>query len=103
QRERFRPRGEISRRGECTVHALLSRRYSAIPVSSGAFADGGLQWSAASLLDLWQPGRGQQAERDAGNGGKPSVAGRAGEDYRNEADGRNGDSRLLCAAAEVAG
>ena len=45
---------------------------------------------------------GRQAQRHAGDGPEPSLAGRAGEDRRHAPDGRHRHPRLLRAVAEVA-
>ena len=103
QRAGFRSGSQVSRRLEHAVHALLFSGHPAVPVSPIAFADGGLHRSAQPLLDLRQQSRGREAELDAADGAEPAVAGRAGADCGNEADGRHGDSRLFRAAAEVAG
>ena len=62
----------------------------------------GCTGAAAPLLDLREQGRRRAAERDAGDGPVAPVARRARGADRLEADGRDGDHRLLRAAAGVA-
>jgi len=62
------PRAKYHVAGECSLHALLPGRHSAISVSSRAGAGRRLQGAAQPLLDLRQQGRGKPVERHARNG-----------------------------------
>ncbi len=61
QRRRLRSRREVSRRGQRSLHALLPRRHSAVPVSPRAGADRRLHRAAEPLLDLRQQGSRRRA------------------------------------------
>ena len=101
---RFRSGREVSRRGERAVHAAISWPIILQFQFHRALAQiGGLQGAAQPLFDLRQQGGRQAPERHAGDGREPSVAGGAVGPDRTAGDGRDGDSRLLRAAAEVAG
>src|SRR5439155_193397 len=75
----------------------------AVPVPPRAVEDGGLHAAAESLLDLREQGGRRTAEQDVVDGTVAPLAGGARGAHRVEADGCDGDSRLLRAAGEVAG
>ncbi len=78
------------------------RVHPAVPVSSCAVQGSRIHRTAPSLLDLRQQGGRRQAREDARNGQQPSVARSAGGAQRRVGDGCDGDSRLFCAAQDVA-
>ena len=102
QRSRFRSRRKVSRRRQRAVHALLPGRHSAVPVPPRALAGRRLHRTAEPLLHLRQQRSGRPAQRHAGNGPEPPVAGSAGENRRHAPDGRHRHPRLLRPVAEVA-
>ena len=98
-----RSRREVPRAGQRAVYALLPRPRPAVPVPPRVVPRGRLHRPAAPVLDLREQGRGGEAERDAGDGPEPAVAGGPGSDDGREADRRHRDPRLLQAADGVAG
>src|SRR4029079_10351952 len=103
QRGGLRSRREVPHRRERAVRALFPGAHSPVPVSPLALPDRRQQGAAEPLLDLRQQGSGGAPQYDVGDGGEPPVARGAGGVDRTAADGRDGDPRLLRAAADVAG
>src|SRR5213076_2666731 len=99
----LRSRREVPHRRERAVRALFPGADSPVPVPSRALPGRRRERPAEPLLDLREQGGGRAAGHDAGDGTEPPVAGGAGGADGAAADGRDGDARLLRAAARVAG
>src|SRR5208282_3424209 len=99
----FRSRREVSRAGECAVHAVFSGADLPVPVSARAMQGSRGGGAAASLLDLREQKGRRKVERHAVHGHKQALAGCDGNDDGAAGSGCHGAGGLFCAAEDVAG